>query len=45
MTAILARASFCVALFIVIFVSFFAVATRAPAPNPVAVATIPGELR
>jgi len=41
MNPVLARASFCVALFLIAFVSFFAVATHAPAPIPVAVAAIP----
>lgn len=41
MTALRARASFCLALFIITFVSFFAVASRAPAPIPVAVAEVP----
>lgn len=43
MTGLRARACFVCALFLITFVSFIAVATRAPAPVPVASATIPGE--
>lgn len=41
MTALRARATFVVAIFITAFVSFIAVATHAPRPLPVAIATIP----
>jgi hypothetical protein len=41
MNPVAARATFMVALFLTVFVIFFAVATHAPAPIPVAVAAIP----